>query len=182
MKYKMPLSKKQVHELSKLLTEEQYNFIEETIKQNRKSKWLEIMARHKGKVIDENMTLDQIIETINDWILIDILDGGYGQRPYKCECGTSIRYQYIVEHKKENKVHKLGSTCIQNYTGIPAFIIKDINTGFHHINLERDDILIKYKQKEFFDIKLYKHLDIKDDIKRQVGLKLPLSNRQIRKI
>lgn len=60
----------------------------------------------KGIIVTEDMDNEQLAEAVDDWILVEILDGGCGNRPFRCECGMSFRYQYIVTHNKQNKTYK----------------------------------------------------------------------------
>jgi hypothetical protein len=176
------LSEKQINDIILTLNIEQKNFLENRIKQNKKSKWLETLAGYKGVVIDEKMGMEQIKENLENWVLLDILDGGYGKRPYMCECGNSLRFQYVVYHSIENRTYKLGSTCFENYTMLSPVILRDIIKGFYHIDLERDEILIKYKKKAFFNITPYIDADIPIGLIDQVKIGLPLTDAQIKKI
>lgn len=126
MSRNLPLPAKEVKAIMETLKEEQKLFIQDNYKQSKKSKWIEVLARNKGIVLHENMTFDAIIKTINDWIILDILDGGYGLRPYRCECGKVLRFQYIVHHQTKNRTYKLGETCFGNYTNLSPEILRDI--------------------------------------------------------
>lgn len=55
-----PLSKKQVHEWMSLLTVEQLDFIKRTVKQSKKSKWLEVLAKNKGFSIQQDTTIAEL--------------------------------------------------------------------------------------------------------------------------
>lgn len=175
----IPLTDERVSEIMSLLNDEQRDFIISTSKQSKKSKWMEVLAKRKGIVLDSNLTLSQVIDTIDDWILQDVLDGGYGQLPYKCECGRSLRFQYIMHHKKQGKTYRLGLTCFEHYTNLSPQILKDIKNGFYHIDLERDQILVRFEKGYVYNLDQYLHLEIPEDISKQVALKLPLTDKQI---
>jgi hypothetical protein len=179
MSREIPLTEERVREIMSKLKDEQRNFIQSTSKQSKKSKWLEILARRKGIVFSENLSLSQIIDTIDDWILQDVLDGGYGLRPYKCECGKPLRFQFIVHHTKEGKTYGLGETCFEHYTNLEPEILKDIKNGFYHIDLERDELLVKFEQGDLFNLNPYLHLEVPEVIRKQVELELPLTDKQI---
>src|SRR5690554_2289045 len=102
-----PLTEKEVNRLFQLLTEEQHKYLENYMKQSKKSKWLESLAKKKGVVLQKDISLEEAWNKLNDWELVDILDGGYGERPYKCECGMSLRYCHIVHHRVENRTYRL---------------------------------------------------------------------------
>ncbi len=94
---------------------------------------------HPLVTLSEGMTEAEVEEELDSWVLKEVLDGGFGNKPYRCECGTPLRYQYIVLHTKEKKIYKLGETCLENYTNLSPEIINDIKKGFHNIDLERDE-------------------------------------------
>ena len=106
-----PLAKHEVEQLMALLNEEQRAFLEEHSKQSKKSKWIESLARRKGIVLDPDLSYEEMGALVDDWILVDILDSGLGNRNYHCECGRPLRYQYLVHHKKVDKTYGLGSKC-----------------------------------------------------------------------
>jgi hypothetical protein len=174
-----PLPREQSAAILESLTEDQRNFLADKSKQDKKSRWLESLARFKGVVVDAGMDEDEIIRQINDWVLIDVLDGGRFSRSYRCECGKTLRFQYIVHHMGRGITYKLGSSCFENYTKLPPEVLKDIQDGFYHIDLERDEILTKYQRGERFDLSPHLHLNIPNHIKSQVLIGLPLSDRQI---
>ena len=173
------LSKKHLEETMSVLTEEQKDYLENRLKIRRKSEWLQILATYKGVDITNDMNVDEIEDKIDDWILIDCLDGGYKRRPYKCDCGQSLRFQYIIQNKKEGEVRKLGEHCFEKYLSLPASVIKDVKSGMYNIDLERDEILTKLRQKVFFPLSNYLHLKLPSHIVEQYELGLPLLDRQI---
>lgn len=177
------LSQREVEDIMSSLSEDQRSFIMEHKKQSKKSKWIETLAKKKGFVLSESMSLEAIEDKLDEWMLVDVLDGGYGNRPYECECGKPLRFQYIVYHKGDDKTYKLGETCFEHYTDLQPEILKDILKGFHHVDLERDEILLKLKQKDNPDLTKYLVVDsIPLNIKQQIQLRIPLTNNQIAKI
>lgn len=176
------LTEEKVSQYMSLLNQAQREFLENHIKQSKKSKWLEVLAKRKGISIELVMDMEALDAKIADWVLVDVLDGGFGKRPYRCECGQRIRFQYIVFHKEKNEKLKLGSTCFENYTHLSKEIVKDIKAGLHSIDLERDEILIKFRQGERSDFLLYGDMEIPDLMQKQVALGLPLSQRQVNQL
>lgn len=176
-----PLTEKEVNRLVQLLNAEQLDFLQHYLKQSKKSKWLEKLARKKGVVLHPDTSIEDIWEKLNDWELKEILDGGYGNRPYKCECGMALRFCYIVHHRKENKTYRLGETCLGNYTMMSAELIKDITNGFHKIDLERDGILLRYEQGWELP-NVYSGLPLTEELKTQIVIGLPLSSIQENRI
>lgn len=175
------LNEKEVNRLYKLLTDDQMEFLNGYLKQSKKSKWLEKLAHRKGIVIHSQMPSKEIWEKLNDWELVEILDGGYGERPYKCECGMTLRYCFVVSHRDENKTYHLGETCLGNYTKLSPDLIKDITIGFHKIDLERDDILKKYQYGWKLPVYL-KNFLLLAQLQAQIDVGLPLSDAQVFKI
>lgn len=176
------LSKERVEKLFQLLNEEQKDFLNQYCVQNKKSKWLETLANKKGIVIDNDMDLETIEQQIDDWILLDIQDGGFGNKPYKCECGAALRFQYIVHHKTENRTYKLGETCFGNYTKLSPEILKDIKNGLYKIDLERDEILLKFYRKDILPSTHYDQIKgIPENIIKQIKVGLPLTDNQLTK-
>jgi hypothetical protein len=60
-------------------------------------------------------------------------------------------------------------------------LIKDITNGFHKIDLERDDILIKF-ERDWTMPEEYVELSLSENIHKQIEVGLPLSAMQIEKI
>ncbi|MED4284810.1 hypothetical protein P4679_23085 [Priestia megaterium] len=179
---KKVLSEKETHSLMTSLTEEQRHFISNYVVQCKKSKWLEVLSRSKRDFNYKNTNTTTVNIETNEWTLKTIIDGGYGKRPSKCDCGASLRHQYIVYNSKEDKEYKFGSTCFEEHTNLNTQVVKDIKRGFYLIDIELDEILIKYKKKELFDVSPFLHL--KDDpvaagLIKQAKLNIPLSTKQI---
>lgn len=178
--YSIPLCEKEVNQILEKMNQEQRAFIELFISRSKKSKWLEKLAHYKGKVLPKNASVDEAEDILDDWVLKEIKDCGFGNRKLRCECGHSLRFQYIVYHKKQNKICALGSTCFENYTGLSTEVINDIKKGFYHIDLERDELLIEWVKGTKDDLSLYRTLKIAlpDEIVQQNSLGLPLIKRQ----
>ena len=175
-----PLSKAEVHRYMSFLSKEQQEYLLNATKQSKKSKWLEVLARRKGYEIKAEMTVEEMESLIDDWILIEILDSGYGNRDYRCICGAPLRYQYIVHNKKLQETYGLGKTCFENHTNLPADVVSDILGGFHKIDLERDEILYKVASNQYTDFTVYQDIDsIPESIRSQAEIGLPLIDKQL---
>lgn len=87
------LTEKQVAAYMNAMSNEQKSFIESHIKQSKKSKWLEVLANKKGISFDYEAPIDELESEIDDWVLEEILDSGYGKRNYRCECNMPLRFQ-----------------------------------------------------------------------------------------
>lgn len=138
---------------------------------------------HPLVTLSEGMTEAEVEEELDSWVLREVLDGGFGNKPYRCECGTPLRYQYIVLHTKEKKIYKLGEICLENYTNLSPEIISDIKKGFHTIDLERDEILMKYRNQQFFSLEKFRYIEtVPEEIIKQVEVGHPLIDRQIQTV
>ena len=176
------LSEKETYSLMTALTEEQRQFISNYIVQCKKLKWLDVLSRSKIDFNYKNANTTTVNVEMNEWTLKTIIDGGYGKRPFKCDCGSSLRHQYIVYNNKEDKEYKFGSTCFEEHTNLDAQVAKDIKRGFYLIDIELDEILIKYKKKELFDFSPFLHLKddpVAADLIKQAKLNIPFSTKQI---
>jgi hypothetical protein len=173
------LAQKEVESMMNTLTNEQCFFLTTQMKIKKKSRWLQVLANYKGIELDEKMDILEMEDKIKDWVLVDILDGGYRKRKYKCDCGQSLRFQYVIENKKEGALRKLGENCFENYLSLPASVIKDVKSGMFAIDVERDEILLKHKKNLFFPLDSYLHLSLPKDIIYQYEVGLPLSDNQI---
>lgn len=62
-----------------------------------------------------------------------------------------------------------------------AELIKDITNGFHNIDLERDEILIRHEQ--CWDLPTdYNELNLTENLRTQIDIGLPLSSIQVNRI
>jgi len=175
-----PLSKAQVDQWMMLLSEEQREFLKRSVGQSKKSKWLEVLAKKKGVTVSEDISTEELEEIIDDWVLVEILDSGFGNRDYRCICGKPLRYQYVVVNKKKGEKVGLGETCFEHHTSLSSEVVKDIIKEFHQIDLERDEILHKVATKQTFDIEPFLEVDtIPAIILEQALMGLPLTDKQV---
>lgn len=165
------------------LSDEQMNFIKKNIKKSAKDIWEEELIKLRGFNIQDEITLEDIEKSISQWVLVETKDGGEGLRPYKCLCGRSIRYQFIVKHRTLDVTHKLGSECIKKYTGIDGKIAKKVLVEKREINSQVDEIIHKFntyeieKQLFLLDYEYLPHVK-----RRQIELGLPLTDSQLKKV
>ncbi len=176
-----PLSQAQVDSIWHTLTIEQQKWINEYTNQQKRDKWFEALATRKGIVLDEGMSDEEKRNSVDDWELMEILDGGKGNKPFKCECGKSLRFQYTVYHPSKNKTYHLGSTCIEHYTGLQADVVRDIKKGILQINTKRDEILLKIQANQSTNLDRFrkKGVVIPEAISMQVEIGIPLLDNQI---
>ncbi|MBU9721612.1 MULTISPECIES: hypothetical protein [Bacillaceae] len=177
----LPLNQNQIDGIWKTLTLEQQQWINNYTNQRRRDKWFEALAKRKGIIINAQTTDEEKREAIDDWELVEVLDGGKGNTPYRCECGRQIRFQYIVSHASKTISYKLGSTCIEHYTGLSADVVKDVEKGIFQINTKRDEILLKINGNQLTNLSRYidKGIEIQENILQQVELGIPLMDGQI---
>jgi len=164
------------------LTEDQRLYLMEKLKRGKRTVFSNELAKGKGTYLGSDQDLEQEIQ---QWEFVDLLDGGEGNRPYRCECGMSLRYQYIVKNTRTAEIKKFGRNHFEFHTGIPASIVKDIIKGFELIDYELDEIL--YKLENGWDRSIIRKLidykiEIPVEIYEQLQLKLPLLDKQINRL
>lgn len=173
------LSQKEVESMMSMLTNEQATFLNYRMKRKKKSQWLQTLATYKGIELNENMSQKEMEAKMDDWILVDILDGGFKKRPYKCDCGQSVRFQYKIKNNHERTVRYLGVNCFESYLSLPSAVIRDVKSGMYAIDVERDEMLVKYRKNLFFPLTSYLHLSLPQDMIDQYNVGLPLTDNQI---
>ncbi|QUI23068.1 hypothetical protein HZI73_12560 [Vallitalea pronyensis] len=164
------------------LNKEQRAFLNTHIKRSPKDMWQEELIRLRGIELKDEITLDDIEATINQWVLVETKDGGPGLRPYTCLCGRSIRYQFIVKHRQKDITYKLGSECIKKYTGIDGRVAKKVLIEQKSMNSEMDEILSK-KQEGIINAQQYllDYEALPQLSREQLQLGLPLTDKQLDK-
>ncbi|GIN86122.1 hypothetical protein J6TS2_25080 [Heyndrickxia sporothermodurans] len=166
----------------KHLAENQRKYLLETLKRGKRTVFSNELLKGKGTYSGSDQELEREIQ---QWEFIDLLDGGQGNRPYRCECGMSLRYQYIVKNLETGELKKLGKNHFEFHTGIPSSIVKDIIKGFERIDCELDEILYKieygWDDSSLIKAKEYK-IDIPEDIQEHLHLKLPLLDKQLHRL
>lgn len=166
----------------KHLAENQRKYLLETLKRGKRTVFSNELLKGKGTYSGSDQELEREIQ---QWEFIDLLDGGQGNRPYRCECGMSLRYQYIVKNLETGELKKLGKNHFEFHTGIPSSIVKDIIKGFERIDYELDEILYKieygWDDSSLTKAKEYK-INIPEDIQEHLHLKLPLLDKQLHRL
>lgn len=173
------MNEKERSNLLEKLNSNQKKFLENNIKQLKCNLWVEELAKLKGIEFTGGMDTEKLAKKIDDWILVDILDGGYMNRPYRCMCGKSLRRQYILKNKSRDITLKLGQECLKKYTKLDEEVIRDILSGFYKVNTELDDILCRYNEGLASDhIRYLEEPVLPVKYKVQIEMGLPLSERQ----
>jgi len=173
------LKEKERSNLLEKLNPSQRNFLKNNIKQLKCNIWVEKLAKLKGIEFTDEVDIEILTKKIDDWILVDVLDGGYMNRPYRCICGKALRWQYILKNKSRDITLKLGQECLKKYTELDEVLIRDILGGFYKVNSELDDILHRYDQGLASDhIKYLKEPSLPGKYGEQIEIGLPLSQRQ----
>ncbi|MGR9635250.1 hypothetical protein ACU82A_30120 [Bacillus cereus] len=121
------------------------NYLSEFLKRGKRTAFASVLAQQKGDNSQEDADHISI-----QWTLLDFIDAGTISDELKCECGRSLRYQYIVKNLSTGKVLKFGKSHFQEHTNIPADIVKEVINGMLQIDYELDEILIKLKKQLVF--------------------------------
>ncbi|MED4456161.1 DUF3895 domain-containing protein [Metabacillus fastidiosus] len=182
---KQILEKNTRDQLLNSLQKEQKEFLQFQVKRGKKTVFANALARDKGIVLPENTELEDLETLLDEWILEDYIDSGFVNPQTPCECGRSLRYQYIVKHQTTNEIRRFGKTHFEEHTGIPASIVKEILKGFDAIDYEMDELLFKIKQswtieEEFSYIP--DDLTLPSDIQDHLDHAVPLLDRQIKRL
>ncbi|WP_271852611.1 DUF3895 domain-containing protein [Planococcus maritimus] len=156
------------------------NFLIENLKRGKKTAFANVLAHQKSKGIQDEASLEEIERTM-EWELLDIVDSGYVNPETPCECGRSLRYQYIVQNQNTNQIKKFGIVHFEEHVGFPPHIIKAIKLGFTAIDYELDELLNKiscgdygYEEIEYFP----QDFDVPLDILNHKDNEIPLLQRQ----
>lgn len=164
------------------LSSEQQTFLKESLKRGKKNAFAVVLAQQKGGYSEEDA-----VHIAEKWSFVDYIDAGpeYRDKGCKCDCGYPIRYQYIVRNEVTGDVMKLSKDHFKLHTGIPAKIVAEVLKGLHNIDYELDELLYKVKMGwslEDEGITLPVPIDVPEDIKGNLDLKLPLLDRQVKRL
>lgn len=163
---------------------EQREFLSVFLRRGKRTVFSNILAREKaGQGSEAN---DDVVD---NWELVDYVDAGPNWRAKGelfCECGRSLRYQYIVKNRMTGEIKKFGKSHFADHTGIPSNLAKKIINGMEEIDFELDEILIKVKENwSLADERIYgidPEIELPKDIKGHLDCGLPLLNRQVRRL
>ncbi|WP_235851649.1 DUF3895 domain-containing protein [Heyndrickxia camelliae] len=164
------------------LTDEQRDFLIHHVKRGKKTIFANIMAKDKGIVLPGQTTNEEIEQLLDEWILDDYIDNGFVNPETRCECGRPLRYQYIVRHKTTNEKRRFGIDHFEEHTNISSTIIKDILKGFHTIDYELDELLVKISENwSLSEVVPYlpNEFKLSEGIKQYIDNDIPLLDRQI---
>lgn len=182
MTYRLNVSERE-HLLKTLpLTLEQKDFLLHHVKRGKKTIFANYMAKDKGIVLPSHATGEEIEHLLDEWILEDYIDNGFVNPETRCECGRPLRYQYIVRHKTTNEKRRFGIDHFEEHTNIPSSIVKDIINGFHTIDYELDELLIKISENWTLGNYIRyipNEYNFPKNIKEHLELNVPLLDRQI---
>ncbi|EOP32334.1 DUF3895 domain-containing protein [Bacillus cereus] len=163
------------------LSSEQRTYLADFLKRGKKTAFASILAQQKGA--NSKGESDHIS---TQWTLLDFIDAGKVTDTLKCECGRSLRYQYIVKNLNTGLTLRFGKNHFQEHTNIPSDIVKEVINGMLQIDYELDEILVKLKNNWSLElnegIKLPVDLELPQDIKEHLELHLPLLEKQLHRL
>jgi hypothetical protein len=178
----MKLSEEQRDAIKQQLNEQQQVFLKDELVRGRRTIFANRLAIQKGSVVPEGSRYEDLEHLVDSWIYTDYIDAGHVTNALQCECGRSLRYQHIVQHKISGEIKRFGIDHLQLHTGIDAATVSDILSGFSRIDLELDELLQKVEAGWTPKHATLPPLDearIPPDIARHLDLRLPLLDRQI---
>ncbi|WP_051348493.1 hypothetical protein [Peribacillus kribbensis] len=160
----------------------QKEYLLQKLKRGKQTLFSNELARGKGTYTGSDSELEKEIE---EWEFIELRDAGPGSRPYRCECGMALRFQYIVRNSKTKEIKKFGRNHFEFHTGIPSSIVKDIIKGFERLDYELDELLHKLLygwDHKYVELVKQEKIELPSDIAEQLKLSLPLLNKQLAKL
>lgn len=167
------------------LTEKQKDFLEQHVKRGKKTAFANVMALDKGIVLPEHATDTEIQAILDEWVLIEYIDNSERNADTPCECGRSLRYQYIVQHQTTKETRCFGITHLAEHTGLPTHIVKQIKDGFAAIDYERDELLVKLQNHWCLDDELSHFPNgfiLPTDLKQQLDAGIPFLDTQLKRL
>lgn len=169
-------------ELLSRLTDEQQHYLTEVLSRGRRTVFANEMARQKGYAIPEGTDVEQIERLLDEWIYKGYIDAGQVSPDLRCECGRPLRYQHQVQHKTTGERKFFGIDHLKEHLGIDAAVVSAIIKGFDAIDYELDELLVKIQTDWAADPDLLKVGQMPEDIMDHLRLKLPLLDKQVRKL
>lgn len=178
------LSKNERDKILNSLTDEQQEFLINQMKRGKKTVFGNVLA---NSIAEKNTNESDLIEEIQEWLLVDIIDAGKIDKNTRCECGRSLRYQYILENQKTGDVKKLGISHLQEHLGFPLHIVKEIINGISQVDYELDEILLKVESKwsltqHGINPLLLDKIELPVDIEKHINLSIPLLEPQLHRL
>lgn len=189
---KVHLTKEEREQILDTMTGEQRDFLLTKLKRGRKNAFAngliekigeELKSKHGNSLLFDNVDLDSETE----WELVEIVDAGKRVDYLKCECGLTLRYQYVVRQQGTGIEKKFGKRHFALHMGIPEHIAKAVINNISKIDMELDEILSKYQANELNYgymvefVQKYSFL-FEDTFQKQVKLGLPLLDVQIKSV
>ena len=172
---KVYLEKAVRDELFQGLSDEQKEYLTYELKRSKKTYYANFIAKLTANDRFQNKDEETIVEEIASWELIDYIDAGAVTKKLKCECGKSLRYQYIVQNKASGEIRKFGITHFQEHTGFPPHVAKEIVKGLQEIDFELDEILIRRRDGWKFPLSKEEIELLPEELKKHIGMKLPFT-------
>lgn len=181
-----PLSQVERNELLLLVTDEQKEYLLNKVKRGRRTIFGNIMAEEKVQAIKSvDIDLQEDERNVEDWDIVDYVDFGPKNRLGKCACGITLRYMFTVQHKGTNKTITYGKDHLSAFLNLPIKDIDAVMAGLKTIDYELDELLVKIKDDDYgYEIlsEIPEEIELPKNIKEHVEHRIPLLNRQIRKI
>lgn len=168
-----------------MYTQAQRNLILHTLSSDQKE-FIELnLKRSRKDVFDTNLARDKGEESIN---IQDEDEWGFSEYNYdedqnlKCECGRSLKHQFVVINKSTGVIRKFGKDHFHIHTGIPKQIVNDILKGFGKIDYDLDELLYKVKcgwNREVLKRATELKIKIPKEIQKFLNVQLPLLDKYI---
>lgn len=182
-----PLTKEERTELLSLVTEEQKDFLLNTLKRGRETIFGNFMLSEKVQAIQsaDEIEISDDEQDVVDWKIIEYVDHGLRNRLGKCACGRTLRYEFTVSHSKTKKTITYGKHHLADFLNLNVSDIDDVLTELNTIDYELDEMLLKIKEDDYgYELlnELPEKAELPTDIQEHVKFQVPLLDRQIRRL
>ncbi len=95
----------------------------------------------------QSQFLNASLEAGADWEFVDYHEDPQMTGQLKCECGRTLKYQYVVVEKKTGVVHKFGITHFAQHMAVPEKVAHQVASGIQRIDVGLDEILVNTFQE-----------------------------------
>lgn len=179
-----PLSQKERNELLSHVSEEQKEFLLNGLKRSRQTIFGNFMLSekvHAIKAADEIELLEEEQDVV-DWMIVEFVDHGLGNRLGKCACGRSLRFEFTVQHTKTKKTIVYGKDHLAEFLNLDVRDIDGVIYELNSIDFELDEMLMKIRDKDYGYELLEGLSEYPKDIQNHVDHHIPLLQRQIKRL
>lgn len=176
------LSVEKREQIEATLNEAQKKHLDRHIQNSVYDKWIsDLVDSGKIKNVEIN-SIDDLRILMDEYEFIERKVAYDGQN-FVCDEGhKGLKNLFIIRHIEEDRIIKLGKTCLKNLTGLSKEVINALIKIFANIDMHYEEILLAYSEGEFEKQKvLLEATELPPTMLKQLKLGLPLSYSQQQK-